>query len=149
MFDNIGLKFLSMVLAVTVFLLVNTHKDREITVHVGVSYLLPEDKVLVSDRLDEVRVTLKGSWRRLRKFAEREIDRISLDLRDASSEEMALASDMIHIPSGVTVTSINPRAVHIPFQKRVDKVVEVTPQVTGRPQNGSFVHQTHTVPATV
>ena len=32
LFDNLGLKFLSMVLAVTVFLLVNTDKDREITV---------------------------------------------------------------------------------------------------------------------
>ena len=31
LFDNLGLKFLSMVLAVTVFLLVNTDKDREIT----------------------------------------------------------------------------------------------------------------------
>jgi YbbR domain-containing protein len=149
MFDNIGLKFLSMVLAVTVFLLVNTDKDREITVHVGVSYLLPEDKVLVSDRLDEVRVTLKGSWRRLRKFDEREIDRISLDLRHASTGEMALSTDMIHIPSGVTVTSINPRAVHIAFQKRVDKVVEVSPQVTGRPQHGYFVAEIKTVPATV
>ena len=52
LFDNVGLKFLSMVLAVTVFLLVNTDKDREITAHVGVSYMLPEDKVLVSDRID-------------------------------------------------------------------------------------------------
>jgi YbbR domain-containing protein len=149
MFDNIGLKFLSMVLAVTVFLLVNTDKDREITAHVGVSYMLPEDKVLVSDRLDEVRVTLKGSWRRLRKFDEREVDRINLDLRHASSGEMALSNDMIHLPSGVTVTSINPRSIHIAFQKRVDKVVEVSPQVTGRPQHGYFVSEVKTVPATI
>ncbi|HEX2688864.1 MAG TPA: hypothetical protein VHN14_19710, partial [Kofleriaceae bacterium] len=44
MFDNVGLKFLSMVLAVTVFLLVNTDRDREITARVGVSYTLPEDR---------------------------------------------------------------------------------------------------------
>jgi len=54
MFDNVGLKFLSMVLAVTVFLLVNTDKDREITARVGVSYTMPEDKVLISDRVEEV-----------------------------------------------------------------------------------------------
>jgi hypothetical protein len=83
MFDNVGLKFLSIVLAVTVFLLVNTDKDREIAARVGVSYTLPEDKVLVSDRIDEVRVTIKGAWRRLRKFDEREVDRINLDLRRA------------------------------------------------------------------
>src|ERR1044071_512869 len=90
LFDNVGLKFLSMVLAVTVFLLVNTDKDREITARVGVSYTLPEDRVLVSGRVDEVRVTLKGSWRRLRKFDERQVDRINLDLRRVSTGEIAI-----------------------------------------------------------
>jgi len=149
MLDNVGLKFLSMVLAVTVFLLVNTDKDREITARVGVSYTLPEDKVLVSDRLDEVRVTIKGAWRRLRKFDEREVDRINLDLRRASSGEITISSDMIHLPSGITVTSINPRSVHIAFDKRVDKVVEITPAITGRPQHGYVVAEVKPIPATV
>jgi len=149
MLDNVGLKFLSMVLAVTVFLLVNTDKDREITARVGVSYMLPEDKVLVSDRLDEVRVTLKGAWRRLRKFDEREVDRINLDLRRASSGEITISNDMIHLPSGIAVTSVNPRSVHIAFDKRVDKVVEITPAITGRPQHGYVVAEVKPVPATV
>jgi YbbR domain-containing protein len=149
MFDNVGLKFLSMVLAVTVFLLVNTDRDREITARVGVSYTLPEDKVLVSERIDEVRVTVKGSWRRLRKFDEREVDRVNLDLRRASSGEIAITNDMIHLPSGVVVTSINPRAVRILFDKRVDKVVEVTPTITGRPQHGYVVAEVKPAPATV
>jgi YbbR domain-containing protein len=149
MFENLGLKFLSMVLAVTVFLLVNTDKDREITARVGVSYMLPEDKVLVSERIDEVRVTIKGAWRRLRKFDEREVDRINLDLRRASSGEIAISSDMIHLPSGVTVTSISPRSLHVAFDKRVDKIVEVTPVVTGRPQHGYIVAEIKPIPATV
>jgi YbbR domain-containing protein len=128
---------------------VNTDKDREITAHVGVSYTLPEDKVLVSGRIDEVRVTLKGSWRRLRKFDERQLDRINLDLRRASNGELALTNDLIRLPSGITVTSINPRAVHIAFDKRVDKVVEVTPTVTGHPQHGYIVAEVKSVPATV
>ena len=149
MFDNLGLKFLSIVLAVTVFLLVNTDKDREITARVGVSYTLPEDKVLISERVDEVRVTVKGSWRRLRKFDEREVDRINLDVRRATSGEIAITNDMIHLPSGVAVTSINPRSVRILFDKRVDKVVEVTPAITGRPQHGYVVAEVKPVPATV
>ena len=149
MFDNVGLKFLSIVLAVTVFLLVNTDKDREITARVGVSYTMPEDKVLVSDRIDEVRVTVKGPWRRLRKFDEREVERINLDLRRASSGEIAIAPDMIHLPSGVTITSISPRFVHIAFDKRIDRVVEIAPQVAGRPQHGYVVAEVKPVPATV
>jgi YbbR domain-containing protein len=148
-FDNIGLKFLSIVLAVTVFLLVNTDKDREITARVGVSYTLPEDKVLVSGRIDEVRVTIRGSWRRLRKFDERQIDRINLDLRHASSGELAIANDMIHLPSGIAVTSIMPRAVHVAFDKRVDKIVELTAAVTGHLAHGYIVAEVKPVPATV
>lgn len=147
--ENIGLKFLSMVLAVTVFLLVNTDKDREITARVGVSYALPEDRVLVSGRIDEVRVTIKGSWSRLRKFDERQVDRINLDLRRASSGELAITNDMIHLPAGITVTSIIPRAIHLAFDRRVEKVVEIMPTVTGHPLHGFIVAEVKPMPATV
>lgn len=149
MFENVGLKFLSVVLAITVFLLVNTDKDREITAHVGVSYTLPEDKVLVSGRLDEIRVTLKGSWRRLRKFDERQIDRVSLDLRHVANGELAITNDMIHVPSGIAITGVSPRAVHVQFDKRVDKIVEVTPTVVGHPLHGYIVTEVKPAPATV
>jgi YbbR domain-containing protein len=56
---------------------------------------------------------------------------------------------MIHLPSGVTITSINPRFVHIAFDRRVEKVVEVTPTVTGRPQHGYVVAEAKPVPATI
>jgi YbbR domain-containing protein len=49
----------------------------------------------------------------------------------------------------VTVTSISPRFVHVAFDKRVDKVVELTPSVTGRPQHGYVVAEVKPVPATV
>ncbi len=149
LFDNVGLKFLSMVLAVTVFLLVNTDKDREITARIGVAYTLPDDRVLVSDRVDEIRVTIKGSWRRLRKFDEREVDRINLDLRRASSGEIPITPDMVHLPAGLAVTSVSPRTVRIVFEKRIEKLVEVTPSITGRAQHGYVVAEIKPVPATV
>jgi len=149
LFDNVGIKFLSMVLAITVFLLVNTDRDREISARVGVSYTLPDDKVLVSDRLDEVRVTIKGPWRRLRRFDERELPRINLDLRRAPTGEMSITPDMIHLPSGLTVTSISPRTVRVAFDRRVDKIVEVSPQLAGRPQHGYVVAEAKPQPATI
>jgi YbbR domain-containing protein len=135
-FDNMGLKFLSVVLAVTVFLLVNTDKDREITVRVGVRYDYPADKVLVSEQLDEVRVTIKGPWRVLRKFDERELKRIVLDLKGAPSGEIAITPDMItNLPARLTVTSISPRTVRVAFDKRIEKLVEVD-VVTSTPEYG-------------
>lgn len=147
LFDNLGLKFLSIVLAVTVFLLVNTDRDREMTTRVHVLYLLPDGKVLVSDRLDEVRVTLKGPPRRLPRDGQ--IEAIDLDLRKAPSGEVSITPDMIKVPSGVSVTSISPRAVRVAFDKRVEKVVPIQPYVTGRPVRGYVVDDVKAVPSTV
>lgn len=147
--DNVGLKFLSLVLAITVFLLVNTDRDREISARVGVSYTLPDDKVLVSDRLEEVRITVKGPWQRLRKFDERELDRVNLDLRRAPTGEIPITTDMIHVPSGLQVTSISPRTVRVAFERRVEKLIEVSPQLVGRPQHGYIVAEATSQPATI
>ena len=148
LFENVGLKFLSMVLAITVFLLVNDDKDREITVRVGVGYVLPADKVLVSDRYDEVRVTLRGPWRRLRQLDERELDRISVDLRDTPSGELAFTPDMVRAPSGLRVASISPRTMRLAFEKRRERIVEVSPVVTGQPEHGYRVVEVKTTPGT-
>jgi YbbR domain-containing protein len=152
--DNLGLKFLSMVLAVTVFLLVNTDKDREMTIPVGVSYTLPDDKVLVSDRIEDVRVTFKGSSRRLRKIDQHEIERINLDLRHTTGDAIAISNDQIHLssgvlPSGVAITSISPRYVRVAFDKRVEKVVEVVAPVVGRAEHGYVVVEVKPLSATV
>lgn len=147
--DNLGLKFLSMVLAITVFLLVNTDRDREITARVGVSYNLPNDKVLVSDRLEEVRISIKGPWQRLRRFDERELDRINIDLRHAQSGDVTITPDMISLPSGLQVTSISPRTIRVAFDRRVEKLVEILPQLAGRPLHGYYVSELKPAPATI
>ncbi|HEY0251796.1 MAG TPA: CdaR family protein [Kofleriaceae bacterium] len=149
LFDNIGLKFLSLVLAVTVFLLVNTDKDREITERVGVSYSMPDDRVLVSERVEELHVTIKGPWQRLRKLDAREIDRVNLDLRHASSGDVVITPDMIHLPNGLSVTSITPRTMHVVFDRRVEKIVEISPRVSGRPEHGFVVAEVKPQPATI
>ncbi len=149
LFDNVGLKFLSVVLAITVFLLVNTDKDEEITAKVGVGYTLPDDKVLVSDRIDELRVTIRGPRRRLQHFDETKVPRVDIDLRRGDSGNVLITPDMIHVPSGLTITSITPRTVHVAFDKRVEKIVVVEPKTDGQPQHGFFMASAKPNPATI
>jgi len=149
LFENVGLKALSLILAITVFLLVNTDRDREIAARVGVSYTLPPDRVLVSERLDEVRITIKGRWQRLRKFDERSLDRINIDLRRATTGEVPITADMFDLPSGLQITSISPKSVRVVFDRRVEKLVEVMPQLAGRPMHGYFVSEVKPQPATL
>jgi YbbR domain-containing protein len=147
--DNLALKFLALVLAVTVFLLVNTDTEREIRVRAFLEYKYPADKVLVSDRLDEVTLTIKGPWRRLRDFNERELDRITLDLSAAPTGEVPIPHELVALPPGLSVGRIDPPAIRVAFDKRVEKTVEVTPVTVGRPAHGYIVKEQKVVPATV
>jgi YbbR domain-containing protein len=149
-FGNLGLKFLSLILALTIFLLVNNDRDHDIpNVPVGVGYLEPDDRVLVSEKLSEVRVTIRGPWRRLRRFDEREIDRIDLDLRQVQDGEIVFTPDMVKLPTGLSVVSITPRTLKVAFEQKIDRAVEVTPVVAGRPLHGYEVKSYVATPATV
>ncbi len=144
LFDNLGLKFVSLVLALTVFILVNTGQEREIVARVGVSYTLPDDKVLVSERVDAVRITVRGPWNRIRHFDERELDRINLDLTHTQSGEVAITPDMIKLPDGLRLTSISPRVVRVAFERVKTKSVPIEPVYAGRPMHGFRVDETET-----
>ncbi len=147
--ENLGLKVLSAILALTLYLLINTDREREISARVGVSYSLPDDRVLVSERLDEVRVTIRGPWRRLRRFDEREVERVNLDLRTTTNSELVLTKDLVTVPAGLTVTSISPRSVRVAFERRVEKKVEVNAMITGEPAHGFAVAEVKVEPATI
>lgn len=136
LFDNLGLKFVSLVLALTVFILVNTGQDREIIARVGVSYTLPDDKVLVSEKVDSIRITVRGPWRRIRHFDERELDRINLDLTHVQAGEVAITPDMVHLPEGLKLVSISPRVVRVAFEHVKTKSVPIEPTYGGRPLHG-------------
>jgi YbbR domain-containing protein len=149
LFDNLGLKFLSMVLAVTVFLLVNTDRNAEMTTRLKVTYMFADDKVLISERLDEVYVTLRGPQRRLEQ-AKDGLQPVNLDLRKAATGDIALNADQIKgVPVGYSVVSVSPRTVHLTFSKRIEKVVEITPVTSGLPQHGYVVRDVKASPATV
>jgi YbbR domain-containing protein len=147
LFDNLGLKFLSMVLAVTVFLLVNSDRDSERFERVGVLYQLPDDKVLVSERVDEIHVTVKGPSRRFRKFDG--VPPITLDLRKAPNGEVPITAEMMHLPPGLQVTSISPHTVRVALDKRVEKAVKVAATVAGRPRHGYVIDDVKVEPDTI
>jgi YbbR domain-containing protein len=142
--DNPGLKLLSLILALTVYLLVNTDEHREINARVRVAYVLPPDKALVSERIDEVRVTIRGRWRRIKQFDEREIDRIDIDLTNVTGGEVVITPDMIDLPRGLEITSIHPQVIRVAFEEIATKQVQVLPTFGGRPLQGYQVVPTRT-----
>ncbi|MBK7072752.1 MAG: hypothetical protein IPH44_10655 [Myxococcales bacterium] len=137
--EHLGVKVLAALLTATVFLLVGSDEPREITARVGVAYALPEGKVLVSERIDEVKVTIKGPWRRIKRFDERELDRITLDVTKVRGGEVPITADLIDVPDGLEVTSVTPAAVVVAFENRIEREVDVAPVLIGQPELGYAV----------
>ena len=137
---HLGLKFLALLLTLTVLLLVGaSDEEREITVRVPVTYILPEGKELVSDRIDEVRVQIKGPWRRIKRFDERELAEVNLDVSKMRGGEVAISPNLVRVPEGLKVTDIAPRSVRVAFEDTIEKEVEVLPVISGRPAHGYAV----------
>jgi len=137
---HIGLKLLALLLTLTVLLLVGaSDEEREISVRVPVTYVLPQGKELVSERIDEVRVQIKGPWRRIKRFDERELAEINLDVSKMRGGEVAITPNLVRVPDGLKVTDIAPRSVRVAFEDTIEKEVEVLPVITGRPAHGYAV----------
>jgi YbbR domain-containing protein len=146
--DELPLKVLSMVLAVTLFVLVRNDKDATSGAYVKVIYTLPEDRVLVSDPVPEVKVSVRGPWTKLQHL-DRSLEPIHIDLTRVHTPDVRVDEDMIKVPPGVRVSSIVPSEVHVEFEPRVVREVPVQPILEGQPAEGYRVAKVVAEPARV
>ncbi len=139
--DNLGLKFVAFVLALTVFILVHSDEDAVAGAYVDISYQMPSDRVLVSQRLDQVRITVKGSWRRVKRFDESSVDPIRIDVRNFKTGDFIFKPDMFRLPPGLEVQSIDPPTMALQFEPLARKQVPVVAATRGHPSRGFGVAQ--------
>jgi YbbR domain-containing protein len=148
-FHNPLLKLVSLVLAIALFFLVNTDRDAIIGVNVNVSYQLPDDRVLVSEPVHQVRLSIRGPWRRIKRFDEREIGGITLDLTNMRSGPYTFPEDSIDLPEDLTLLSINPPTIELEVEPRLQKTVPVKVNVVGEPARGYEVQRVSPKPSQV
>jgi YbbR domain-containing protein len=148
--DNAALKFVALVLALTVFILVHSDEEATTGATVDVSYTLPPGKVLVSRPAEQLRITVKGSRRRVRRFDPGELERVHVDLRGRGDGQLVFDRDMISgLPEGLELVSITPASMDIKLADRVERLVPVEIETTGDPAPGFLVTRREAVPAQV
>lgn len=135
-FHNPLLKLVSLVLAVALFFLVNTDRDAIIGVNVEVRYQIPENQVLVSEPVSQVRLSIRGPWRRIKRFDEREIPPITLNLTNMRSGPYTLPEDIVDLPEDLILLSMNPPTLNLAFEPRMQKTVPVKVNAVGEPSRG-------------
>jgi len=147
--DELPLKIVSLVIAVTLFVIVRTDKDTATAAYVQVIYTLPQDRVLVSDPPGEVRVGVRGPWTRLQRFDERAVEPIRVELKDAQDGVLRFDDSMVKLPVGLHVASITPSEVKLEFEKREVREVPIQPLLEGQPAEGFRVTKVTAQPTTV
>jgi YbbR domain-containing protein len=137
-FRHLGLKFLSIALAVVLWLSVADQGAVERAVRAALEFHnLPSGLVLVDNPPDSVEVRLRGPSGALGRLPAGEVIAV-LDLRTAraGTRLFHLAADGVRVPFGVEVSQVTPAAVSLTFEASASKEVPVVPAVDGDPPAG-------------
>jgi YbbR domain-containing protein len=140
---ELPLKVVALFLTGTLFLVVRSDRDAAAGVFVKVVYQLPQDRVLVSEPVSEVRVGVRGAWTRLSHLDEREIEPIVVDLSKSAEQLVRFREDMVRLPVGLRAVSVSPSEVRLRYEPRLERSVPVAPLLEGQPADGYRV--THVV----
>lgn len=134
---NGSLKLIAFVLTLALFIWVREDRESAVTGQVPIRLVIPEGMVLVSEPVERVRVTVGGRWSDLNKFDPSQLSPITLNVAADAGGLVGISADMIRLPPGLRVTSIQPNYVRVELEPAESKSVEIRPRRVGDP-GGSF-----------
>ena len=130
--DNATIKLLALGLALVLFLLVRG--DREAVIGLAVPVVVQPDpqRVLVSEPIDRLRVSVRGRWSKLRSVTSEDLEPVRVDLAGKTDGEYFFEDQQISLPGGVRVVALRPPSMQLRFEPRVSHDVEVEPVIVGK-----------------
>lgn len=148
---HLGLKFLSIALAVLLWLLVSGERIVERAMRIPVEFTnLPSQLEIVGDAVSVVDVRLRGSSGALSRISAGELVAM-LDLRGARPGRRLfhLIGADVRRPFGVEVVQVMPASVSMTFEASASRIVPIVPAVEGEPADGYLTGTVTADPATV
>lgn len=139
--QHIGIKVVSVVLAVLLWLLVSGEQTVERALRVPLEFTnLPPQLELVGEPPAVVDVRVRGSSGTLSRVAAGELSAV-LDVRTARTGDRLfhLTAEDVRAPFGVEVVQVSPASVSLSFEESLSKVVGVMARVEGEPAPGFVV----------
>ncbi|MGA9978747.1 MAG: CdaR family protein, partial [Candidatus Sulfotelmatobacter sp.] len=130
---NLGLKVLSLALATGLWLAIARDPVAEVSIRVPIEFLHVGDNLEISsEQIPEAQIRVRGPGRLIRQLRAADVH-AELDLRDAKPGERTfdLTAQEIRRPQDVEVVQVVPSQVHLAFDTRLTREVEVHPRVTG------------------
>jgi len=139
---NFSLKMLSLLLAAGLWFLISPDEQpAEVAVRAPIVFQhVPSQLEISSESIPEAQIRVRGPERVIRQLQANEIH-AEIDLADAKAEERTydLTSQQVRHPRDVTVVQVVPSQLHLAFDSRLTREVEIHPRVTGTPANGAQI----------
>jgi YbbR domain-containing protein len=132
-FNNIGLKLLSLGIAVLLWVAVTREPRGEVVLAVPVEFQnAPQNLDFTPSRVPEAEVRVQGPERVLRALAKGDVH-ASISLANAAPGEHTydLTAQQVHVPREMSVLQVTPAQMRITFARQITKEVPVRPRVIG------------------
>ena len=148
---NIGLKVVSLLLAIGLWLVVARDPIAEVEMKVPIEFRnLPDNLEIDSASFTEAQIRVRGPERVIHRLQVTDV-RAEIDLANVRPGERTfdLNGGRVHVPQDVEVVQIYPGQFHLSFDNRETRVVEVRPRVIGNFASGMRVAQVIADPPTI
>src|ERR1039458_354064 len=148
---NLGLKLISLALAVGLWLAVARDPVAEVGVDVAIEFHnIPQDLEISSQSIPRAQIRLRGPERVVRKVQPSDVY-AEIDLSGVKPGERTfdLTAQQIHQPSELEVVQVVPTQFHLTFDTRLPRQVPVQPRVVGTFARGYGIEQIEVDPPTI
>lgn len=148
--ENIGLKVISMLLAVSLVAYHRGQEDEQVrTISVDIVWQLPPETAsveLMTTMRPNVNVTLAGSRRMLDQVIDAGVQPIELDLREGLPTWVSFNKEMFSFPPEVKVKHIMPPTMKLEWQQIVVRKIPIQAALTGNVASGFTTGEVDVVP---
>ena len=148
---NIGLKLVSLLLAIGLWTVVARDPIAEVEMKVPIEFHnLPDNLEIDSASFTEAQIRVRGPERVIHRLQAADLH-AEIDLASVQSGERTfdLTSRQVRVPQDLEVVQIIPGQFHLSFDNRETRAVEVRPRVTGNFASGMRVKQVTADPSSV
>lgn len=146
---NFGLKVLSLLLATGMwFMISRDEQPAEVAVRAPILFEhVPSQLEISSESIPEAQIRVRGPERVIRQLKANEV-LAEIDLSNAKAGERTydLTSQLVRHPRDVSIGEIVPSQLHLSFDTRMTRQVEVHPRVTGVFASGEQIVQVEADP---
>lgn len=146
---NFSLKFLSLLLATGLwFMISRDEQPAEVAIRAPIVFQhVPEQLEISTESIPEAQIRVRGPERTIRQLKINEVQ-AEIDLTGVKSGERTfdLTSQQVRHPRDVEIKQVVPSQLHLAFDTRSTRQVEIRPRVTGNFATGEQIVKVDTDP---